>query len=208
MSIGIDILSQFPNAVQKLLDIYHEPERERRVKRIDFRDHELGPLHRQMVEIHDDYVRSFRELARLLKAHEQLDRIVEILEDDRVGLQRERRDVLAFSAEIAAVRNDARFVNPDVAALVRYGEGIESYFQAANPNVSAPSWYSEFIRYCRSHRRDPESVFAPRLPTIESGDHPAHIVAAAYQNAVHEYLPAAWQVYSASYQGLRLVLGR
>lgn len=104
--------------------------------------------------VHDDYLKSFREVEKKLSKREvPTIEVIEFLKDQRM-LRLASRDESKNLAERIAVQESVFFTKAEVELLQDFANQIVNYFRQYG-DVSTASWYSGFISALEARARFP-----------------------------------------------------
>jgi hypothetical protein len=207
--LDLDVLTQFPKFFKEVQDLVKEPLEKRRENRRAFFEREIAPVHESMEAIHKDYSGAFAELLELFEREGDVQRTVELMRKRRLIELPRRQDVRAFHDAVASLKKRSYLQKRELEALRVYAESIWEYLTWTGPAQKRESWFKDFIDAFQGLASRGESPFvAQEIPSIVATRPPLLSVKAAYYDAVHTDLPAAWQQYLKAYRELRLEFTR
>jgi hypothetical protein len=207
--VYLDVITQFPKLFKEVQDLVKEPLEKRRENRRAFFEREIAPVHESMEAIHKDYSSTFAELLDLFEREGDVQRAVELMRKRRLIELPRRQDVRAFHDAVANLKQRSYLQKRELAVLRAYAESIWEYLTWTGPVQKRESWFRDFINAFQDLASRGQSPFAPQeIPSIVASRPPVISVKAAYYDAVHTDLPAAWQHYLTAYRTVKLEFTR
>ena len=207
--MDLDVLTQFPRLFKEVQALVVEPLEKRRENRRVFFEREIAPVHESMEAIHKDYSSAFAELLDLFEREGDVQRTVELMRKRRLIELPRRQDVRAFHDAVANLKRRSYLQKRELEALRNYAEKIWEYLTWTGPVQKRESWFKDFIGAFQDLANRGQSPFAAQeMPSIVTTRPPVISVKAAYYDAVHTELPAAWQQYLTAYRALKLEFTR
>jgi hypothetical protein len=162
-----------------------------------------------MEAIHKDYSSAFAELLDLFEREGDVQRTVELMRKRRLIELPRRQDVRAFHDAVANLKRRSYLQKRELETLRTYAESIWEYLTWTGPVQKRESWFKDFISAFQDLASRGQSPYAAQdIPSIVAARPPLTSVKAAYYDAVHTDLPAAWQQYLKAYRTLKLEFNR